>query len=49
MAIFPWIGNLIGFYEAADLVGITKYPHVTRVLDTFLTRPAVIKGLHIPK
>ncbi|MEB0011033.1 glutathione S-transferase N-terminal domain-containing protein [Glaciimonas sp. Gout2] len=49
IAIFPWIRNLIGFYEAADLVGITDFPHVTRALNTFVTRPAVIKGLAIPK
>lgn len=48
IATFPWIRNLIGFYEAADLVGINNFPHVTRALDNFLTRPAVIKGLSIP-
>ena len=49
IAIFPWVRNLIGFYEAADLVGITDFPHVTRALNAFVTRPAVIKGLAIPK
>jgi GST-like protein len=49
MAIFPWVRNLIGFYAAADLVGITDYPHVTRALDRFLGRPAVAKGLTIPQ
>ncbi len=48
IATFPWIRNLIGFYEAADLVGINNFPHVTRALDNFLARPAVIKGLSIP-
>ena len=48
IATFPWIRNLIGFYEAADLVGIADFPHVTRALATFLARPAVIRGLDIP-
>lgn len=49
VATFPWINNLIGFYEAGDLVGITNFPHVTRALGAFMTRPAVVKGLDIPK
>ncbi len=49
IATFPWVRNLIGFYGAADLVGIADFPNVRRVLDTFVARPAVIKGLDIPK
>jgi GSH-dependent disulfide-bond oxidoreductase len=49
MAIFPWVRNLIGFYEAGELVGIKDFPHVTRVLEAFLARPAVVRGLDIPK
>ena len=49
IATFPWIRNLIGFYGAGDLVGIADFPHVTRALDTFLARPAVIRGLDIPQ
>lgn len=48
MAIFPWVRNLIGFYEAADLVEFHKYPNVQRVLDQFIARPAVQRGLEIP-
>ena len=48
MAIFPWVRNLIGFYGAGDLVGITDFPHVTRSLDAFLARPAVVRGVAIP-
>jgi GST-like protein len=48
MAIFPWVRNLIGFYEAGDLVGIADFPHVTRALQTFLARPAVVRGVDIP-
>lgn len=49
IATFPWVRNLIGFYEAADLVGIADFPHVTRALEVFLARPAVARGLEIPR
>lgn len=49
IATFPWVRNLIGFYEAGDLVGIADFPNVTRSLNTFLARPAVIKGINIPQ
>ncbi|MCD0505939.1 glutathione S-transferase N-terminal domain-containing protein [Bordetella petrii] len=48
IATFPWIRNLIGFYEAGDLVGIGDYPSVLRALDAFTARPAVQRGLEIP-
>jgi GST-like protein len=49
IATFPWVRNLIGFYEAADLVAIRNFPQVTRALEMFLARPAVARGLGIPK
>lgn len=49
IATFPWVRNLIGFYEAGDLVAIREYPNVLRALDRFLARPAVVRGLEIPK
>ena len=49
IATFPWINNLIGFYEAAELVGIADFPHVTRALRSFMARPAVIRGMDIPE
>jgi len=48
IATFPWVRNLIGFYEAGELVGIGDFPQVTRVLSAFLERPAVKRGLEIP-
>ena len=48
MAIFPWVRNLIGFYEAGELVGIREFPRVTGALDRFLARPAVARGIAIP-
>ncbi|MDE2029990.1 MAG: glutathione S-transferase N-terminal domain-containing protein [Alphaproteobacteria bacterium] len=49
MAILPWVRNLIGFYGAGDLVGFPDFPHVARALDAFIARPAVARGLDIPK
>jgi GST-like protein len=49
MAVFPWVRNLISFYGAADLVGIGEFPHVTRALEAFLARPAVARGITIPR
>jgi GST-like protein len=49
MAIFPWVRNLLGFYDAGALVGIEEFPHVTRALAAFVERPAVVRGLAIPQ
>jgi GST-like protein len=49
MAIFPWINVLNTFYEAGTLVGLADLPRVTSTLSTFLARPAVVRGLDIPK
>jgi GST-like protein len=49
IAIFPWVNNLIGFYGAAKLVGISDFTSVERSLKAFLERPAVARGLQIPK
>ncbi len=48
IALFPWIRNLVGFYEAGDLVQFERFANVRRVLDAFLARPAVQRGLSIP-
>jgi GSH-dependent disulfide-bond oxidoreductase len=48
IATFTWVRNLIGFYDAGELVGIADFPHVTRALAAFVARPAVEKGLSIP-
>ncbi|MEB0114662.1 glutathione binding-like protein [Variovorax sp. RTB1] len=49
IAIFPWVRNLVGFYEAGELVGFTDFPNVARVLAAFVARPAVAAGLAIPQ
>jgi GST-like protein len=49
IATLPWVRNLIGYYAAGELVGFSDYPHVSRALDAFLARPAVARGLEIPR
>jgi GST-like protein len=49
IATFPWVRNLLGFYDAGELVGAADFRNVNRVLQAFLARPAVIRGLDIPK
>jgi GST-like protein len=49
IAIFPMVRNLIGYYKAGDLVGIGDFPNVTRGLEAFLARPAVARGITIPR
>ena len=49
IAIFPWVRNLIGFYEARDLVHYDQFTEVDRVLQAFVARPAVQRGLEIPR
>lgn len=49
IATFPWIRNLIGYYEAGELVSIGNFAQVTRALEAFLARPAVQRGLEIPQ
>ena len=48
IAILPWVRNLIGFYGAGDLVEFSQFKNVARVLEAFVARAAVVKGLTIP-
>lgn len=48
IATWPWVNNLIGFYGAGELVGYDDFAEVQRVLQAFLARPAVQRGLRIP-
>ncbi|MBQ5945940.1 glutathione binding-like protein [Massilia sp. ST3] len=48
IATFPWVNNLVGFYDAGELVGFKDFPRVQAALERFRERPAVIKGLKIP-
>jgi len=49
MAILPWVRNLIERYQAADLVGMADFAHVSRALASFVARPAVARGLLVPQ
>jgi GST-like protein len=49
ISIFPWVRNLIVYYDAAELAGIADFTNVTRALDAFLARPAVVEGVRIPR
>ncbi|AXA72062.1 glutathione S-transferase [Achromobacter insolitus] len=48
IAILPWVRNLVGFYDAGELVGFSRFKNVARVLEAFVARPAVARGLTIP-
>ncbi len=48
IATFPWVRNLIGFYDASALLQFSEFKEVQRVLDVFVARPAVQRGLEIP-
>ena len=49
IATFPWVRNLAGFYEAGELVGMADFKQVNRALSNFVARPAVVRGLEIPR
>ncbi len=48
IAVLPWVNTLLGFYGAGELVDFTRFANVRRVLDAFLARPAVQRGLQVP-
>jgi len=49
IATFPWVRNLVGFYGAGGLVEFDRFANVKRALAAFVERPAVKRGLEIPK
>lgn len=50
MAILPWVRTMTTAdgYNAADLVGFERFANVRRVLEAWLQRPAVQRGLNMP-
>ncbi|CAI2048770.1 glutathione S-transferase N-terminal domain-containing protein [Serratia quinivorans] len=48
ISLLGWVRNLIGFYEARELVEFDSFPLVAQWLERGLTRPAVQRGLNIP-
>jgi GST-like protein len=47
MSLLGWVRNLIGFYEARELVGFDRFVHVNAWLERGLARPAVQRGLQV--
>jgi GST-like protein len=48
IALLGWVRNLIGFYEAREIVGYDDLERVPAWLERALARPAVQRGLTIP-
>ena len=49
ISMLGWVRNLIGFYGARDLVDFDALEQVPAWLERALARPAVQRGLEIPK
>jgi GST-like protein len=49
ISMLGWVRNLVGFYGARDLVDFDSFKHVPAWLERGLARPAVQRGLNIPK
>lgn len=49
IATLGWVRNLVGFYGAGELVEYDKLKRVPAWLERGLARPAVQRGLEIPK
>jgi len=49
ISMLGWVRNLIGFYEARALVEFDRLKNVPAWLERGLARPAVQRGLEIPK
>ena len=48
ISMLGWVRNLIGFYEARDLVSFDSLTKVPAWLERGLARPAVQRGLELP-
>jgi GSH-dependent disulfide-bond oxidoreductase len=49
ISMLGWVRNLIGFYEARELVDFDSLREVPAWLERGLARPAVQRGLNIPR
>ena len=49
IATLGWVRNLIGFYEAREVVGYDEFTKVDAWFQRGLARPAVQRGLKIPE
>ena len=48
ISLLGWVRNLVGFYEARELVDFDSFANVAAWLERGLARPAVQCGLEIP-
>lgn len=46
-ALFPWVQTLGGFYEGAEVLGLSDFPLTQAWLDRCMARPAVQRGVKI--
>ncbi len=49
ISLLGWVRNLVGFYGAGELVQFDALKHVPALLERGLARPAVQRGLEIPR
>ena len=49
ISMLGWVRNLVGFYGARELVAFDDFRNVSAWLERCLARPAVERGLNIPK
>jgi GSH-dependent disulfide-bond oxidoreductase len=49
ISMLGWVRSLVGFYGAGELVDFNSLAHVPAWLERALARPAVQRGLNIPK
>ena len=49
ISLLGWVRNLVGFYGAGELVEFDSFKRVPAWLERGLARPAVQRGLEIPK
>ena len=49
IATLGWVDNLVTFYEARELVAFDSFANVVAWLDRGMARPAVKRGMEIPR
>jgi GSH-dependent disulfide-bond oxidoreductase len=49
ISLLGWVRNLVGFYGARELVNFESLERVPAWLERALARPAVQRGLDIPR
>jgi GSH-dependent disulfide-bond oxidoreductase len=49
ISLIGWVRNLVGFYGAGEIMDYAKLKHVPAWQERALARPAVQRGLEIPK